>query len=370
MAARKTSRAGGATYLIGDIGGTNTRLAVRAEGRRAPIAEAVFPSREHKSFEEIAARFLEESGAPAPAAAVFGVAGPVSGGVAAITNLPWRIDERILVRRLRIPRVRLANDLAVIARGCLEVPPASTVLLTPSGPARRGHNLAVIAAGTGLGEARLVWVGDRHVALPTEGGHRDFAARTPVEIDLLRFLTHRYPDHVSYERVLSGNGLGALYDFFAARDGREAPDAVARRLAEGDRNAAIAELGLAGAHRPAAEAVDLFAALYGAEAGNLALGELALGGVFVAGNIARHIVPARRDVFLENFRKKGRFSDELAEVPVAVVTDPFVGLRGALALARELAAQTSSTSGTRSAIRASANGTRYGVSPRSKGRKR
>src|SRR6185503_19315626 len=121
-------------------------------------------------------------------------------------------------------------------------------------------------------------------------------------------------DHVSYERILSGSGLGALYDFFASRAGRE-PHSVAKRLAQEDRNAAIAELGLAREHRPAALAVDLFASIYGAEAGNMALRELALGGVFITGNIGRHIVPARREIFLDSFRKKGRFSGMLGEVP-------------------------------------------------------
>jgi glucokinase len=140
---------------------------------------------------------------------------------------------------------------------------------------------------------------------------------------------------VSYERVLSGNGLGALYDFFAARSG-PAPAAVAARLADGDRNAVIAELGLARTYEPAAQAVDLFARIYGAEAGNVALRELALGGVYVVGNIGRSIVPARREIFLEGFLGKGRFRDLLATIPVAVVNDPLVGLRGALAMAREL----------------------------------
>src|SRR5262249_21125962 len=143
------------------------------------------------------------------------------------------------------------------------------------------------------------------------------------------------PDHVSYERVVCGNGLGALYDFFLSRGGRETEE-VARRLAGGDRNAAIAELGLARTHAPAAQAVDLFARIYGAEAGNVALRELALGGVYVIGNIGKHIVPARRELFMEGFLQKGRFRELLSAVPVAVVTEPLVGLRGALALAREL----------------------------------
>jgi glucokinase len=202
-------------------------------------------------------------------------------------------------------------------------------------PVLRGYHLAVIAAGTGLGQALLIWDGTKHIVVPTEGGHTDFAARNPLEVELWQFLSNRYPDHVSYERVLSGDGLGALYDFFASRAGRE-PRQITRRLLQDDRNAVIAELGLSRTYRPAAKAVDMFASIYGAEAGNLVLKQLALGGVFVAGNIARHIVPARQEIFLDAFRRKGRFSALMGEIPVAVVTDPLVGVRGALAIAKDL----------------------------------
>lgn len=330
-----TRRVAATSLLVGDVGGTNTRLALfDAAGKRA-ITEAVFPSREHASFEEIALPFLARSNAPHPAVAVLGIAGPIRDRVATVTNLPWRLAERELELRLRIPRAILVNDLVVNARGCLHLPPESLTPLTPLLPRLKGHHLGVIAAGTGLGEARLLWDGARHLALPTEGGHCDFAPQTPLQIELWHFLTARHPDHVSYERVLSGSGIGALYDFFASRVAR-VPRAVERRLAQGDRNAAITELGLAGAFRPAARAIDMFADIYGAEAGNIALRELAVGGVFVVGNIARHIVLARPEIFMSAFLRKGRFADLLSGVPVAVVTDPFVGVRGALAIAREL----------------------------------
>lgn len=323
------------SILVGDIGGTRTRLSLYDGRGKALLLEAVLPSREHATFDEIALRFLSSAAHPHPTVAVLGVAGPIRDRVATVTNLPWRLDERQLARKLSIPQVVLANDLAVAAAGCLHLPADVALSLDERKPTLKGNHMAVIAAGTGLGEARLVWDGAKHLVLPTEGGHTDFAPRTPLEIELWHFLSNRFPDHVSYERVLSGDGLGALYDFFATRAGRE-PRAIGRKLESGDRNAAIAELGLARAYRPAARAVDLFASIYGAEAGNLALKSMALGGVFVTGNIARHIVPARRELFLEGFRKKGRFAGIMASIPVVVVTDPLVGVRGALAMAREL----------------------------------
>ena len=325
------------SILVGDIGGTRTRLSLYDGRGKTLLLEAVLPSREHATFDEIALRFLSSASHPHPTVAVLGVAGPIRDRVATVTNLPWKLDERQLARKLSIPEVVLANDLAVAAAGCLHLPPEVALTLDDRKPTPKGNHMAVIAAGTGLGEARLVWDGSKHLVLPTEGGHTDFAPRTPLEIELWHYLSNRFPDHVSYERVLSGDGLGALYDFFASRSGRE-PRAIARKLEQGDRNAAIAELGLARAYRPATRAVDLFASIYGAEAGNLALKELALGGVFVAGNIARHIVPARRELFLEGFRKKGRFSALMSTIPVVVVTDPLVGVRGALAMARDLIA--------------------------------
>jgi len=323
--------------LVGDIGGTNTRLALYEPRGSRPAAQEVQPSRQHESFEEIARAFLATWSGPPPEVAVLGVAGPVRDGSAQVTNLPWHLEERALARALRVRRLALRNDLVVAARGCLKAPrsalqPLDQIKLDP-----RGHNLAVIAAGTGLGEARLVWDGARHLALPTEGGHCDFAPQTPLQIELWHFLAPRFGDHVSYERVVSGQGLGALYDFFASRSGRE-PRSVTRRLAQGDRNEGIAELGLARASRAAARAVDMFVSIYGAEAGNMVLRELALGGVFVTGNIGRRLLPPRREIFLEAFRRKGRFSQLIGDVGVAVVTDPLIGVRGALEIARELLA--------------------------------
>ncbi len=330
---KKKGRAPAATLLVGDVGGTRTRLALYDRAGHELLTETVMPSRDHASFEDIARPFLASSGAGHPAAAVIGIAGPVRDGLAKVTNLPWILEEKAIAQKLGVDRVRLVNDLVGVAVGCLHAPAKDLVVLSRDEPQPKGNHVAVIAAGTGLGEARLLWTGAEHMPFGSEGGHVDFAPRTPLEMELWHFLAGRFPDHVSYERIVSGAGLGALYDFFASRAAR-VPRSIEKRLAEGDRNQIIAELGLGRTFRPAAKAVDLFATIYGAAAGNLALRELAVGGVFVAGNIARNIVPQRRDLFMDAFLKKGRFAGLLASIPVAVVTDPMVGVRGALALAR------------------------------------
>jgi glucokinase len=330
-----TKRKGAPSLLVGDIGGTNTRLRLTDPSGRRTLVEAVFSSRTFERFEDVARPFLANADAPHPQVAVLGIAAPVVDGVARFTNLPWVLDERALSKHLQIEHFVLKNDLVVVARGCLAAKSHDLVRVTEKPPSPKGKSCAVVAAGTGLGEAKLLWDGERHLAFATEGGHGDFAPRTPLEIELWHFLKARYPEHVSYERVISGDGLGALYDFFASRSGRE-PASVKKLLADGDRNAAICDLGLAHAHRPATRAVDLFASLYGAEAGNVALRELARGAVFLAGNIARRIVPERKEIFLKAFTQKGRFADFLRKVPVAVVTDSFVGVRGALAFAKDL----------------------------------
>ncbi len=194
----------------------------------------------------------------------------------------------------------------------------------------------MIAAGTGLGEALLVWDGKRLLPSPTEGGHSDFSPRDDVQVDLFQFLRGRF-GHVSWERVLSGDGIGCVYDFFRqAKDIAESAENARKIEAAADRNATIAELGIAGKSKAASRAVDLFASMYGAESGNLALKSLAVGGVFVCGNIAARLLPVLdRGEFYRAFCDKGRFTALMERIPVAVVLDSDVGLAGAARVAQE-----------------------------------
>jgi glucokinase len=285
-------------------------------------------SRKHASLESAVRAFLGPK-PPKIAAASFGIAGPVIRQRCEATNLPWIVDGVKLVRALRIERVTLMNDLVGLAYGALLEPKSRLAVLQVGPPVKRGENVCTIAAGTGLGEAALVWDHDHHVPLATEGAHADFAPQHRTEWDLLEYVAKRFP-HVSYERLVSGPGIGVLYDFFREVESvRESKANEARIEESSDRNAEITRLGESGRSRPADLALDLFARLYGAETGNLVLKTLATGGVFVAGRIAATLTGTlKRRGFLEAFRAKGRFRKLLEKVPVAVVLDSGVGIKG------------------------------------------
>jgi glucokinase len=316
--------------LAGDIGGTNSRLALfegRAQGPLAPIAERTYPSRDHAGLGLIVALFRAEFPQPIVAAS-FGVAGPVVAGWSRTTNLPWEIEARALGAELSIGACFLLNDLEATAWGVGALAPQDIVVLQEGAPDESG-NSAIIAAGTGLGEAGLFPAGGRHLPFATEGGHADFGPRDDLEDDLLRFLRARH-GRVSWERVVSGPGLVAIYEFL--RDGKQRAEdpEVAAAMRRGDPGAAISAAGLAGRDPLAREALDRFVSLYGAEAGNLALKMLARGGVFVAGGIAPRILDRLRSgIFMEAFLDKGRMRPVLETVPVRVVTNDQVGLLGA-----------------------------------------
>jgi len=323
--------------LVGDIGGTNTRVAVLPEKGGTPVHEARVPSQKHATF-TLALKAALAGTKFKFSAACFGIAGPVMNNRCVATNLPWVIDGGALARSFKIPKVRLVNDLVALAHGALNAPKKLLMPLNgPALPKPKGQNLAILAAGTGLGEAALVWDDEtgRHVSLGTEGSHGDYAPREPIEEELRVFLAARH-GRVSTERVVSGPGLKALYEFF--RDAKKLPEHEAPATgADVDFSAEVTRLALADANPCARAAVDLFTRAYGAEAGNVALRYMATGGIYIAGNISQVLAARLKSpMFRDAFITKGRFSPMLETLPVALVMETGIGLRGAAALAQRL----------------------------------
>ena len=339
------------TLLAADVGGTKTVCGLYAAGGRRPRALAVerFTTLDHGGLEEILAAFLGRGSAAEPiAAAVLGVAGPVRGGAADLTNVPWRVEAGAVAERFAIPAVRLVNDLEAMGHAVPVLAGDEVATLQPGRPAADG-NAALIAPGTGLGEALLHRVDGRLVPLAAEPGHADFAARTPREIDLLRALTGRF-GRVSCEHVLSGPGLTRIH---ACLHGREACPA-ADGAAAGDLPRRITSAALERRCPRCVETLELFTGALGAEAGNLGLRALATAGVYVGGGIAPRILPLLASpVFLEAFRAKGPMEGLLRSMPVRVIRVAEPALLGAAVAARALASASGARDGARGAAAAS-----------------
>ena len=349
--------------LAGDIGGTKTNLALYdwPTDRVDPVRMETFHSADYKSFEEILEEFLtppkpptlldemeavpsepdETAGDAQPeepvklTAACFGVAGPVIENHSQTTNLPWVIDGAAIAKRFAIPRVQLLNDLEATAYGVLLLRPDEVEVLNPGTPPKKRQALALIAAGTGLGEAILFWDGTSYRPMPSEGGHTDFAPNNDYEIELLRYLRSQFL-HVSYERILSGPGLLAIYEYVRDTKKNE-PTWLAEKIKVGDPAAEIAEAGLKGQAEIAKQSLELFASIYGAEAGNLALKALSLDGVYVAGGMAPKLIKKLQDgTFMKAFVNKGRYKRLLSNMPVKVVMNQQTALLGAASVAAAL----------------------------------
>lgn len=331
------------SLLSGDIGGTNARLALYDSETLKPRFQASYAARDFAHLEEVAERFLREAteaGVSEPiAAGTLGIAGPVEGHVSRATNLPWVIDARRLGQRLHIPRLTLVNDFEAIAHAVPQLEGEDLVSLG-GGAADSQAPIAVLGPGTGLGQALLLpAAGGRHRVLPSEGGHVDFAPRSPIERGLLEHLTLRY-GRVSNERVLCGQGICDLYAFLLEDPAfrlLSAKETGAKLAAASDRAAEISRLGLAEDDAVCRLTLAIFASVLGAVAGNLALSALTRGGVYVAGGIA----PKIRSVLeqggtREAFEHKGRFRPLLERIPLFVVTHPDPGLLGAAHCAAQL----------------------------------
>jgi len=322
--------------LAGDIGGTKTALALFDERIRgqAPVRESVTASHGYAAPEQAIRQFLLEGPPVTIDAACVGVAGPVIDGRCTAINLPWVVDEAALAQSAGTSRMKLVNDLEATAHGVLGLGPSARATLQAGKPHKA--TMALIAAGTGLGEVVLPWDGRRHHAVPSEGGHVDFAPRNDLEIDLLKFLRREF-GRVSYERVVSGPGLYNIYRFLLASGGGPESEWLRSRMEAGDPSAAIAEAALDQRDPRAVQALETFVSIYGAEAGNLALTALAVGGMFIGGGIAPKIRAKLEDgAFVDAFRDKGRLSGMMAAIPIHLVLEPRTALLGAAAIARSL----------------------------------
>lgn len=314
--------------LAGDVGGTKTDLALYStDGNLVPEVQKTFASASYPSLEAVAKEFLAETGATVERAVV-GVAGPVVEGKCAVTNLPWTMDEEVLKRELGLVEAKLLNDLEATAYGVPHLG-AEDLFVLNDAPARSGTK-AIIAPGTGLGEAILFFKEGRYHALPSEGGHADFGPNSLFEIELLRYLMGRFA-HVSYERVCSGLGLPFIYEYL--RDNRYAPElpGVAQALREAeDPTPVLIGAAMSGECELCIAALNTFVSVLGAEAGNLALKVMATGGIYVGGGIPPRILPKLRDgTFMAAFVNKGRFADTLSHVPVYVILNRKTALLGA-----------------------------------------
>ncbi|HEX8042459.1 glucokinase [Candidatus Deferrimicrobium sp.] len=318
--------------LAGDVGGTKTSLALYQREARGLLRRrmATYQSREHAGLDPILRDFLGEGAAVERAC--IGAAGPVVDGRCRLTNLDWEVDEESLRRTLGVREAYLVNDLQAMASSLPFLQESDRAMMQKGEADPRG-NMAVLAAGTGLGEGFLVGSDAGYIPLASEGGHVDFAPRDEREMRLHAFLRAKY-GHVSVERVLSGPGLHEIYRFLREMEGMAEEKGVAAEVTGEEPQRAILRHGLAGGPGPCAEAVRIFCSLYGAEAGNLVLQYLATGGVYLGGGIAPAILSAlRRGEFLAAFLDKGRMGNLLSRVPVMVILDPTAPLLGAASFA-------------------------------------
>lgn len=307
--------------LAGDIGGTHTRLALFEKGKRLVMEK--FSSQDYSSLAEIVEEFSKTHGKKVKAAC-FGVAGPIRGGKCEATNLAWIVDAKRLAKVLNLSKVALLNDLEANAYG-IRVLKKEELLELHRGASQKG-NQALIAAGTGLGEAGMYWNGKEHFPFACEGGHADFAARNEKEFELFQYLKEKY-EHVSYERVVSGPGLHEIYQFLTEKGYEKSSMQVEAEMAKKDPSRVITEQ----TKDPAcAHAVDWFLSCYGAEAGNLALKFLALGGLFIGGGIAPILAKKMKEgAFYTAFIEKGRFQPLLESIPIHVILNDSAALLGA-----------------------------------------
>ncbi|WP_158790969.1 glucokinase [Granulicella sp. L60] len=331
--------------LAGDVGGTKVHLALYRfdEGHLQQMCDEKFPAHQFGSLDDVVHKFLADNKCQKEeiVAACFGCPGPVRDGRLKLTNLPWVLDERDLVKSLGIPQIYLINDLEANGYGIPELTPDKIFTLHAGNPETGGH-AGLMAAGTGLGEALLIWEGTKHRPIPSEGGHCDFAARSNREIALLEYLRHTLKGRVSWERVVSGLGIKNIYSFLKDVEKINEPGWLHDRMQAEDPNAVIGQCAEDGSSSLCFETMKIFAGAYGAEAGNIALKVLATGGMYLGGGIAPKILKTLQNgAFVQAFLDKGRLSPLLESIPVRIILDDTCALLGAAAYAEARASETS-----------------------------
>jgi glucokinase len=331
--------------LAGDVGGTKVHLALYdfEGGKLKPIRDEKFPARDFAQLDDVVHRFLAAGDDLKDiAAACFGCPGPVRNGQIQLTNLPWHLSARDLRTSLGIEHIFLINDLEANGYGIPELSPDALYTLHKGDAAAVGHR-GLVSAGTGLGEALLIWDGKHHhLPLPSEGGHADFAARNDREIALLEYLRKTLNGRVSFERVVSGIGIKNVYAFLRDDQKMEEPQWLRDRMAAEDANAVIGHCAEDGSSPLCYETMQMFTSAFGAEAGNVALKVLAMGGIYLGGGIAPKILKTLGGgAFTQAFLDKGRLSPLLESIPVRVILDDTCALLGAAAYAEARASEVS-----------------------------
>ena len=337
--------------LAGDVGGTKVHLALYnfAGGRLVAVRDHKFPAGDYAILDDVVKAFLAQAGEGRKeqiVAACFGCPGPVRDGRLKLTNLPWTLDAREMQAALGIEHIFLINDLEANGYGIPELAPEKVCTLHKGDPASVGHR-GLVSAGTGLGEALLIWDAktQRHTPLPSEGGHCDFAPRSDREVALLNYLRRTLKGRVSFERVVSGIGIRNVYEFLRDDQKMEEPAWLRDRMANEDPNAVVGQCAEDSSAEICFETLQIFTAAFGAEAGNMALKVLATGGIYLGGGIAPKILKTMQNgEFTKAFLDKGRLSPLLETMPVRIILDDTCALLGAAAYAEARAAELSGRS--------------------------
>jgi len=317
------------TLLAGDIGGTHARLGLFAAGAATGVAciQETLPTKKFSGLGELVRHFVQQH-SPTLAGACLAVAGPVKDGRGVITNLDWSFDAAALAQQLGLQRIYILNDLEAVGYGLSSLPASGLMTLSPGVASARG-NLAILAAGTGLGQCACYFDGAVHHPFASQGGHADFAPRNDIEVEFLRHLMGKFP-HVSYERVLSGPGLLEIFKFLQATGRGEEPAELTAAILKDGRTEAVVNAAVSGKSERCAIAARMFLSMLAAEAGNLALKVMARGGVYVGGGMPRRLLPLLSAAeFIHDFTAKGAMQDLLTAMPVHVILSDDAGLLGA-----------------------------------------